>query len=370
MTKTDIEKDKKYFQEMISDVGNKLDSLPDPSLIKSACKKADLLQKINSFIENKSFDDLEWGFWPPLFLFINRHSLDEVKTFENEIDLVVKHSKPEAVKFLETDSDDRAWTGGIFEIFIKARLLREFEDAKLDFDLENGKNVDLRITNEDSNYSLECTVLTDSDEDKLVWKKFMDDKKEDGSTVLVRPGKYDSKESKSPSLYYDCLRFYAKVYDKIALNLNLESSQLLKSTKNVLAVSVDAVIGTLQNSPGIGWALDELFADQPRGSFSPNGITNISLQAWVEFTAEELIKKGKLSAKTYADSYTEIVQAPKVIGGILLFNRNKLVGARVNYNAHKSCTLSHQEISLFEDLLREPPIWEAVSRRIRADERT
>jgi hypothetical protein len=355
--KIESEKDKKYFYEILDDVKEKVSSLSIPSFLKSAFERKNIIEKANKFITASDVKDLTWGNWPPLLLFVNRHSMSDIIALEDDIALTVQHSKPKAVKFLEADSDDRAWSGGVFEIFVKARLLRKFEDARLDFDLENGKNVDLRITNGGSNYSLECTVLTDNDEDKLVWKKFMDDKKGDGSAVLVRPGKYDSEKSKSPSLYYDCLRFYAKVYDKIALNLNLESSQLLKSTRNVLAISIDAVIGTLQDSLGIGWALDELFADQPRGSFSPNGITNVSLQAWVEFTAKELIKKGKLSKKTYADSYTEIVQAPKVIGGILLFNRNKLVGARVNYNAHKSCKLSHQEISLFEDLLREPPIW-------------
>lgn len=358
-TRIETEGDKKYYYEMMEDVKSKLSSLSTSSFIKLAFKNKSILEEVNNSIANKSLDDLKWGTWPPLFLFVNMHSLDELKAFEDDIALVVNHSRREAVEFLQTNTDkdnDRTWSGGIFEVFIKSQLLRKFTNIKLDFALANGKNVDLRITNENK-YSLECTVFTDSDEDRVVWDKFMGDKKRDESTVLTRPGKYDSKESKTPSLYYDCLRFYAKVYDKIALKLDPKSSQLPRDTKNILLISIDAPRSTLLYSPGIGWALDGLFADQPRGSFSPQGIKDISLQAWVEFTAKELIQKNELCVNTYSSNYTQIVQAPKYIGSIMLFNRCTLIHSRVNYNAYENCVLSHQEISFFEDFVKEPPLW-------------
>jgi hypothetical protein len=358
-TKMKIDGGKKYYFEMIDDVKKKLSSLSTSGFIKSSFENENILEKVNNSINNKSLDELKRGSWSPLFLFVNRHSLDELRAFEDDIALIVKHSEQNVMKSLKaniTKDNDRIWSGVIFEIFIKSQILRKFENVILDFQLENGKNVDSRI-NDKENYSIECTIFTDSDEDREVYDNFMKDKQKDELATLIRPGKYDSKESKSPSLYYDCLRFYAKIYDKIAPILNPQNSQLLRNTKNILLISVDAPRSPLRYSPGIGWALDELFADQPRGSFSPQGIKNISLQAWVEFTANKLIRENKICVNRYSENYTQIVQAPKHIGAIMLFNRCSLIHSRVNYNAYDNCRLSHQEISFFEDFLKKAPVW-------------
>ncbi len=352
---------KKYFFEMLNDVDRKISALSPVSNIRKALSN-ERLKKIREWIENKNSDDLAVGNWPPLFLYIFSHSVEEISALENDIALVVMNSKETSIsaltRYLSADANEvRLWCGGIFEIFIKSQIIKNRLQSELDYILPNGKENDLRISIGDTFYHLECTVLTDSEEDIKVWGRFMTDKKNDRSAILVRPGKYDEPNGKAPSLYYDCLRFYAKVYDKIAPKLNTEEGQLSESNKNVLIISICVSHNILAHSPGVGWVLDELFANQPRVSFSPQGITDVSLSAWVEFTANELIYKKELDFNKYNEIFHKIISAPRKIGGILLFNRCLLKEARINYNAHKGCRISHNEMAQLEECFNLIPSW-------------
>lgn len=353
--------DKKYFFDMVEDVNRKISDLPPTSHIVAALNKK-RLKEISGWIENENSNNLQWANWPPLFLYIMRHSAKEILSFENDIAFVIKNSKSANVSqvthFLNAvASEDRLWGGGLFEVFVKSQLIKNGLQSELDYSLPHGKENDLKINIDDKTYYLECTVLTDSDEDIKVWDKFTGIRKVDRSATLVRPGKYDEPNAKTPSLYYDCLRFYAKVYDKVAPMLNVEQSQLLESNKNVLFVSLCASRSILSHSPGVGWALDELFADQPRGSFSPQGITDVSLSAFIEFTAKELINSNKLEFDKYIENFNKIISAPRRISAILLFNKFSLKEARVNYNASKECKISHKEIAQLEQYFDSLPSW-------------
>lgn len=351
--------DKQYFFEMFNDVDKKVSVLPSDGYIRAVLNK-EHLQEISEWIKSNNSNDLEWANWPPLFLYIMRNSEEEILSFENDIELVVKNSKQmeKVTHFLSAKVDEaRLWCGGLFELFVKSQFIKNGLQIELDYILPNGKENDLKISIGDKTYYLECTVLTDSDEDIKVWDKFMEAKKVDRSATLVRPGKYDEPNAKTPSLYYDCLRFYTKVYDKVAPMLNVEESQLLNNTKNVLLVSICASHSILTHSPGVGWALDELLADQPRGGFSPQGITDVSLSAWIEFTAKELMNSKKLDFAKYDENFDKIISAPRRIGAILLFNKCSLKEARVNYNAHKECKISHKEIAQIETGFDLLPSW-------------
>lgn len=351
--------DKQYFFEMVKDVDKKVSILPSDGHIRTVLNK-ERLEEIHRWIRSNDSNNLEWANWPPPFLYIMRHSEEEILSFENDIELVVKNSKQmeKVTHFLSATADEgRLWDSGFFELFVKSQLIKNGLQIELDCILPNSKENDIKISVGGTTYYLECTVLTDSDEDIKVWDKFMEAKKVDRVATLVRPGKYDEPNAKTPSLYYDCLRFYTKVYDKVAPMLNVEESQLLENTKNVLLVSICASRSILTHSPGVGWALDELLADQPRGNFSPQGITDVSLSAWIEFTAKELMNSKKLDFAKYDENFHKIISAPRKIGAILLFNNCSLKESRVNYNAHKECKISHKEIAQIEagfDLL---PSW-------------
>jgi len=238
------------------------------------------------------------------------------------------------------------WAGRIFEIFVKLRLLREKGFAvELDYSLPNEKEVDIRLETGGNIYFIECTTLTDSDKDIGFWNEFIEKKKEDCN--------YTEGRWRDP--YHDTLRFYAKVYDKIAKKLNPKESQLGKNTKNLLLISFSTSKSPLfPESPEIGWALDELFADQPKSSHQDK----TSLINWIDFYADELSKKSLLNLdKFYDKDCDDVIIAPRKIGGILLFQNCSLKKSRVNYNANEQCKLSHSEMAKLETIFSIPPIW-------------
>jgi hypothetical protein len=247
-------------------------------------------------------------------------------------------------------------------MFVKSRFLKEGLIVELDYLLPNGKDADIRLEMDQKVFSLECTVITDSDEDRNTWDRFIADKSALEKGILMRPGKYDSPGSRSPSDYYDCLRFYAKVYDKIAKHFDPEKSQMNENAANVLLISFYSPLAPLcPTSPGVRWALDELLADQPmsgaRLKDSPPGITDISLLAWLDFTAKDLHGKSRLDLNRYCKDFRKIVAAPRKIGGILLFQGCSLKASRVNYNANERYNLSHHQIARLEKLVGTPPAW-------------
>jgi len=356
--------DKTYYRDMVSKVRDKLTLLPESSHIRSALS-TDKLKEIFNRIEHNNIKDLEYGYWPPLFLFLYHHSVSGIQAFESDIELVIRHSNKTATQipqFLKASAEeDRLWVGRLFEIFVKARCLKEKGAAvELDYTLPNRRETDIRLEIRGKAYYLECTVITDSDEDREVWDRFMTEKKIDSDATLVRPGKYDSPNSKSPSSYYDCLRFYDKVYDKLTKNLDPGRSQMSYENPNLLLVSFDSsTTSSTAESPGIGWALDELFADQPKSEVrlrdKPSNIADISFLEWLDFKAKVLNQNSHLDLKMYYANFDDIVAAPRKLGGILLFDRCLLKASRVNYNADVPCRVSHHEIAGFEKLLEIPP---------------
>lgn len=358
---------RKYYQDMVAAVREKLARLPKGSYIRSALPSG-RLEQIAKRTERDKLEDLKGAYWPPIFVFVYRSSIPEIQSFESNIDLVVRHSRQKQARkitqFLEGQPrDDRLWAAGTFEIFVKSRFLsKKGLTVKLDCALPNGRDTDIWLGMEGRAFNLECTVITESDEDREVWDRFMAAKKVDSNATLVRPGRFDSPESKSPSPYYDCLRFYAKVYDKLAKDLDPRKSQMSEDDPNVLLISFYSPRAPLSpTSSGVGWALDELLANQPKSRARlmdyPTGLTDISLLAWLDFTARDLHRKSRLDLERYHQDFHEIVAAPRKIGGILLFEACSLKASRVNYNTKERCSLSHHEIARLEKLLETPPNW-------------
>ena len=124
-------------------------------------------------------------------------------------------------------------------------------------------------------------------------------------------GKYDEPGSMGPSPYYDALRVYNKIYDKLAPNLDLDSSQLSLKMPNIIALSICTPVGNPSNLDfGIKWAIEELFSLKPRSKpiELENGptIIDISLDKWLNHKANDLIKEKKLDAAEYRRNYNAV----------------------------------------------------------------
>ncbi len=349
--------DKSCYYELVQDVREKLAALPSDGPIRKALPESKM-KEIADRVEIAPTSDLESGYWPPLFCFVSRRDIADLTEFESDLRLVcTKSSSPDSVvNFLEANpQEDTRWTSGLFELCIKACVIKQTQSAiEVDSALPNGSRPDIRLSLNGRNVWFECTVLGDSQEDRAAWDRYMQVRKIDKSVQMVRPGNFDTADSKGPSLYYDCLRMYLKVFNKLAPNFNPDKSQVSPDEPNVLLISIASSKSPLSQSPGIGWALDELLADQPKGEARVKDVApslDISLSGWLDFQARDLSQQSKLEFKAYCQRFHEIIALPRRLGAIIVFDGYKIEHARVNYNALSKCSLSHKNAARFEEIL-------------------
>jgi hypothetical protein len=338
----------------VNEIRKQLNELPQESLIRKALND-ERLNEIERTIQNAAGDN-ELGFarYPPLFCFLLRNDKNIISGLESNITLVVNHAptcNDQIINFLKADEQYNGkwqWLSGIFDLAVKARILSVISNKKC-VELESivnsksDKKCDVIIKCKSLTYCIESTVLNQSKEDEEVYKRWMNDIKNGGSKVMCRPGKFDPPNSKGPSPYYDCWRTYAKVYDKIAHDLNPQKTQMSSNEPNLLILLNEAERGCLL---GIQWAIDELFIDQPAGK--RNGPIDISLAGWIEHTAREK----KIDSGEFCKSYYDLISAPRKISGILIFENNRLMHSQINHHAtHK---LSHSEMACFDKIFEQP----------------
>ncbi len=354
--------EREYYRNRLASVQGKLSKLESASYVKVALG-AEKLQQIAHHIEHNAIKALDFGYWPPLFLFVHRHDLPELQAFDRDLNLVVSHPKrrsvAEVTSFLKADSrEDRRWAAGFFEIFVKSRLLNEMGLAvELDYRLPNGKDVDLRMEMAGKVFHVECTVLTDSDEDRREWQEFMEACKASSSGVCVGQGSWRGKGSISGP-YYDQLRIYDKVFDKVAPQLNPDKGQMSDTQANLLLVSFHTPSSTQRaDGESTGWALDKLLTlchDVKPGLTDPQDLLTIpSLPNYLQVKALRL----NLDRSSFCQYFNEILRAPRKLGGILLFQGCSLRHSRINYNAYDACKISHAEMADIEKLLGVPSTW-------------
>lgn len=218
-------------------------------------------------IEKMSGDDLDWKYVHPLFLFVEEHSREQIQAFEGDLDLIFKSSDAKVQAEIRDllrlgPTEDRKWDSRMFEISFKARLKRTGEAVEFDCSLANGRNVDIRMKMRGRKVFLECSVLSDSNEDRRVWDAYMEARNQNSNAPAPsRPGgPYEPKNPLGPSHYYDAVRFYEKVYDKLAQGLDPSKGQISSDSPNILMISIRGVRSPLNSeSPGFRWALDEFF---------------------------------------------------------------------------------------------------------------
>jgi len=195
-----------------------------------AAMPAAVLDGIAKKIGKTPPDELRHNVYPPLYNFLTHVSAEAVFELDQDVRLVLGRASPNnasgLTQFLRaTAGQSREWYGGIFDIWVRAALLRKLRVVEFDVPLPNGRDTDIRLKLGGRWMRLENTVITEDDESRKIWDRFLDDKKVDPKKVRVRPGPYDPPDAKGPSLYYNTLRLYAKVYDKIAKHLDPHKTQ-------------------------------------------------------------------------------------------------------------------------------------------------
>ena len=344
---------------------NKVNRLPYPNHIQQVLPT--LIKNYKTKIEITSEVDLKYSKYTPLIHFLDTLNMRQLKSFNNSFENIHKlstiKSQNEIIQNLKlTEDKQREWFGFLFESFCKSVVFKK-NKLKADFKFvnENGKNPDIKISIHEKPFILECTTLNPSDDDEYAWTNFLEEKKLDSNVVMMRPGKYDKPNSKSPSWYYDTNRFYLKVYDKLAKDLNLQNCQLSSYHPNILLISLNSGYTGLNHSLGIGWAIDELFSEVRYKSDVVNNHSDSSFSGWLSKHRERMLsqypdKKEDLK-KYFVDNWDAISFATKKISAIYIFDRFKLIQSRINYNAYEANKISHKEAAVIDKLFSKLPIW-------------
>jgi len=356
--------DKATFFEELAEVQAKCNYLPEASLLRQALCDG-ILDQVARKVQETPVAELSFAFWPYLYGLFAIHSIEAIAALDADVCTVVEHSNSDKVadikRFLRTSEGKRHgdWFGGLFDVWIKSIACRSGLPVEFDRPLSNGRDNDICLQMNGRRFHIEGTAFTTDDETDEVWKRYCTDLRDDPSTILTRPGRYCPPNAKGPSLYYETLRFYAKVFDKLAKDLDPTRSQFADDAPNLLFVSFSGQ-GVGSDRPSVGWALDELFAAQPRSTprNEQSSVPDITMYGWIDFRAKELMRNNKMQPQWYCDHSHEVIAAPRRLGGILLFDGCRLMRSRVNYNSNAECSITHREIADIERLFNwQTPYW-------------
>jgi hypothetical protein len=333
------------------------DGLPMTSFVREAISDEVIDELRRRMAEYSNDAGLDWRVLPVIVGFLDSNSDDAINELDDDIALVAGAARDAqriaATRFLRTRGDEHLgrWYGGLFETWAKATVVERNELAQFDVPLPNGRNLDIVAPISSKPIGFECTVITQDDEDRLVWARFTEEKKADPTKRLSRPGPYDPPDAKGPSPYYSSLRLYAKIYDKLTRDLDPGKAQLADDQPNVILLSF-AGWGVDSTCPGVRWALDELFANQPTAPRT--AVASVSLLEWLEYTGKRLAEANRASASWLDDHFREILAAPSRVGAVMVFQGSEFTSARINYNARPACAISHAEMAELERLFSRP----------------
>jgi len=335
--------DKAFWMEQVAKARQKLERLPANGRIRTAMDKQffeTLVHRINNSEELR--------YWPPLFSFLVEATDNELKTLEDDLDLVIQirgsTSERTLTQFIRAEiRGSRTWYSGLFDIKVRATLIRKRLTFKFDVPLANGRNTDIRLQLGDRHVRLENTVFTEDDKSRERWDRCLDRKKSN-------PDAIDDRGLDMPN---DTRRLYAKVFDKLAKDMDPSKSQCANDEPNVILLSF-AGSSMCPKAFGYGWALDELFSGcrrEPETDGPKPSSRESSLKSWIDFALNDAAKNKKDQPDYYKNNYNDLLRAPRCLSGVILFDDLKLVTARINYNARNKCSITHAEMAELERLL-------------------
>jgi hypothetical protein len=329
--------DKQYFFDLVATVRGALARRPAGSAIKKYVLTT-RLEDIEKKIAQGDAKDLEWGRWQPFFLFLKDASEAAISALDDDLKIVLNRTpnrESQICQFLKDKTDNSSlWLGGLFEVFVKAALIKSnlLTVEAFDWKLPNDRDIDAKVSIGQRTVGVEIMTRGDSTAAKGRWEKHCTE---------VLTADRDQAFCESQDAYAPGRWLYGTVFNKIAPGFDSTKSQLLPETPNLLLIRLSSVISDLRpESPSIGWALDELFAGQSSTETSP-----ISLR---EYLTRNLSGQG--------DIVNELLVAPSQVSGIFLFDhRCRLKVIRINSNAREDCRLSHEEKAIFEKALACSP---------------
>ena len=356
----DTTDDKGFFRDEVATARRTRDALPSGSHVRAALTDA-VLNEVTRQIDELSSEELDFAYTPAAYGLICSLAADQIVAIDSDIDLVLGQADvpkiPEVTQFLRTKANQRIgeWYGGLFDLWVKATLIKTGANVTLDVEMPNGRNHDVGLTIGTRRFHIESTVLSEPNETREAWDRYTAARLAGTySGPFVRLGLFCSQTSKVGMPYSATFRLYLKVFDKIAGDFDPKRSQFADDEPNILLISL-AGSAMRADYPGIRWGLDELFIVQPRTrGIVPEGITDISLESWVEFEANTRIAAGKITVESYCKNRESILTAPRRLSAILLFDGCTLAASRVNYNAKRECRVSHSDMVALEGLLTAP----------------
>ena len=318
------------------------------------------LQEQRAWVEAQT--DLVHAEWPPLLGWtMAPWRAGEIALLDHDVQMIRDHptsSPVQATAWLSARPGElRKLRAGLVETAAKARALA-FADAHdgwtvtFDAPLANGRDVDILLSGPDRSYYIECTVITESDEDQQVHDEWLEARKSNPNLLLARPGPFDSANAKGPSPYYDTNRFYIKMFDKLQKGGDPAQCQTSPESPNILLLSCFPLHSApLPFSPGLKWALDELFSGQPNmGAIKQmppeTSVPDISLMTFL--------------TRQWPATAPDLLQSPARLSGTLIFNCLGLQNGRINYNANPDQQVSHLEMMFLEAVFSPARGWESL----------
>jgi hypothetical protein len=165
--------------------------------------------------------------------------------------------------------ESRKLRAGLVETTAKARTLA-FADASdgwtvtFDAELANGRDVDILLSGPERSYYIECTVITESDEDQQVHDEWLEARKSTPGLLLARPGPFDSPNAKGPS---PLLRRQSLLHQGVRQAAKKRQSSAEPNEPGLPEHPPAVLLSGPQRTAAVftrtGWTLDELFSGQP-----------------------------------------------------------------------------------------------------------
>lgn len=318
---------------------------------------------------------LESRSWrPPLFALAEDLTQDELLAFDSGIRTVLAKSGEHPNELSGWLNECRPeqwdiWRGKLFDLSLKVQLCGTPFPMEFDKALAGGnRNIDVSVSFPSRLIRIEATAHCKSKEQREIEREREGKLRQDDGTAsrpaidALQSASYDDDEEsppnrKEPLQDYQRIRFYLKVYEKLAKGLDPRRTQFDGTVPTVLAINLPES-GNIARR-GVKTGVEELFSEGRRdGAWSnclPDGRLDDTLGGWINHHASNLIGAGELASEEYIKWHTELMAAPMKISAIVVFERYTFSFSRINYNALSSCVLTHADMAQLDELFSMPP---------------
>lgn len=356
---------KTRFRNLIEVARANLSHLAAGGPLRAALTESDL-RGFGRRVSTTRAEDLVVSTWPCVFGFVSNSTPEALRQLDHDVLLVEECTKDRGRRgqvrsFLGAGpGESNRWKSGLFEVSTKATALNAWGDlAEMEPRIPNGLRPDAVVRIGGRDVFFESTVLGESTEDAYYWKEHNKRFKKNPFFVGMRPGPLDMPGGKGPGMDADVIRIYEKVYEKVAPRLDPGRAQLSSEHPNVLLLSLwSGPMSLGSSSPGVGWAFDELFADQPRkrqDTALPSTNLETNLVGWLDHRARDLLNRGKITEAEYRARHRDLIAAPRNVSAVVFFKGLRMSGARMNYHADHPIT--HANLARFEAIFEKAPAY-------------